>query len=858
MGRGRSINGFLVFPIAVIFFLFCTGFSHAVDTLSQGQLIRDVGWERLISESEIFILGFFSPGPTANRYVGIWYYKIARQTIVWVANRERPLAYSTDTALTIDTSGNLVILDGEGSSLVIGASASDARNTSIKLLDNGNLVLREGRSDDDGGRVLWQSFDYPTDTFLPGMKLGVKKDLWDRRNLLTSWKSIKDPAPGVFNLGQAPNGSDVLSILQGQMMYWTSRPWSDHPFGLNHESRSSYDYKFISNGNINYFAYSVKNNSILSRIVLSLMGQLEQFTWSEDTHDWELVWSQPQDLCKVHALCGAFGICTSKRLPACECPQGFEPMFPEYWNLNAWNSGCQRKTNLQCSNVNSVNEEKDVFLTLPRMQRPVNSQSLEIGSIDQCELACLGNCSCTVYAYNTGKCFIWNGNLLNLQKLSDGSDLRLRLSASEQLNFPDEGKERLSDEGNKKHSWVIIAVVVVTVVLLCASILCYLQLKRLKRNEKKRQVQELFSLGLDDNPTSTSTYAHANEIGETSERDQELQFFTFTTIAAATGNFSAANKLGAGGFGPVYKGKLLKGQEIAVKRLSSASGQGLKEFKNEIILVAKLQHMNLVRLFGYCIRGEEKILIYEYMPNKSLDSHLFDPTTENQLDWGKRVHIIDGIAQGLLYLHTYSRLRIIHRDLKPSNILLDGDMNPKISDFGMARIFGRNESQANTNRVVGTYGYMSPEYAMQGLFSEKSDVFSFGVLLLEIVHGKKNIYFNHSDHSLNLLGYAWELYKEGRGIELIDRRLSDSLPSFSSFEVSRYIHVALLCVQERASDRPTMSDVVFMLKNETATLRDANQPAYLIGGSIEEVNLHSSGKGSCSVNDETVSIIEAR
>ncbi|KAM0063417.1 putative protein kinase RLK-Pelle-DLSV family [Helianthus debilis subsp. tardiflorus] len=197
--------------------------------------------------------------------------------------------------------------------------------------------------------------------------------------------------------------------------------------------------------------------------------------------------------------------------------------------------------------------------------------------------------------------------------------------------------------------------------------------------------------------------------------DLELPLFSLSTILHATNNFSFNNKLGEGGFGPVYKGVLEDGQEIAVKRLAKTSTQGLHEFKNEVISISKLQHQNLVKLLGCCIEGDEKMLIYEYMPNRGLDSFIFDTTPKELLGWRARYHIINGIARGLLYLHQDSRLRIIHRDLKASNILLDKDMNPKISDFGMARIFEGDQIEANTNRVVGTYGYMAPEYAGDGI-----------------------------------------------------------------------------------------------------------------------------------------------
>ncbi|XP_019191694.1 PREDICTED: G-type lectin S-receptor-like serine/threonine-protein kinase CES101 [Ipomoea nil] len=337
----------------------------------------------------------------------------------------------------------------------------------------------------------------------------------------------------------------------------------------------------------------------------------------------------------------------------------------------------------------------------------------------------------------------------------------------------------------------------------------------------------------------------------------ELQVFSFKSIVMATNNFSNASMLGMGGFGPVYKGTLPNTQEVAIKRLSKSSGQGLVEFKNEILLIARLQHTNLVRLLGCCIEEDEKILIYEYMPNKSLDYILFDPNRKEVLRWGNRLNIIEGVAQGLLYLHKYSRLTIIHRDLKSSNILLDENMNPKISDFGMARISGRQETEANTKRIVGTYGYMSPEYALRGIVSTKIDVFSFGVLLLEIVSGKKNNSSYHLEHPLNLIGLAWELWREGRGVELMDPALSGSCPEA---EVMRCIQVGLLCVQDDAIYRPSMSTVVSMLANQSAQLPLPKQPAFFIA---EEGAQHSETQEkdewlSLSTNEITVSEVVAR
>ncbi|KAL3374426.1 hypothetical protein AABB24_006088 [Solanum stoloniferum] len=431
-------------------------------------------------------------------------------------------------------------------------------------------------------------------------------------------------------------------------------------------------------------------------------------------------------------------------------------------------------------------------------------------------------------------------------------NLRYELYPFLYASVPPSTRQGNEDEGKNTSKTKLISIIIGVILAILAVVLagtCFYLVKRRRRiekgrNEKSREIQLLDMIGetLDANDDFGS---------EKQGRSREFPVVKLDLIRAATQNFSEENKLGEGGFGPVYKGTLANGIAIAIKRLSRTSGQGLKEFKNEVVLIARLQHRNLVRLLGCCLEGNEALLIYEFMPNKSLDLFLFDSRENEILEWRQRVHIIKGIAKGILYLHEDSRLRIIHRDLKASNILLDKDMNPKISDFGMAKMFSGNQREANTNRVVGTYGYMAPEYAMEGLFSTKSDVFSFGVLLLEIVSGRKNNSYV-SEYGQSLLNFAWKLWCEGHGLELMDPCLSQSCVTT---EITKCIHLGLLCVQQDPADRPTMSSVAFMLENDTQTLPQPSQPAFSIGRSTTEPR---SNDQLCSVNEVTLSILSPR
>ncbi|XP_048133380.1 cysteine-rich receptor-like protein kinase 44 [Rhodamnia argentea] len=303
-----------------------------------------------------------------------------------------------------------------------------------------------------------------------------------------------------------------------------------------------------------------------------------------------------------------------------------------------------------------------------------------------------------------------------------------------------------------------------------------------------------------------------------------INYFDFHTLKKATTNFHPANLLGAGGFGPVYRGKLQDGTFVAVKKLSlEKSQQGESEFLSEARMITSIQHKNLVRLLGCCSDGPQRLLVYEYLKNKSLDLIVYGKS-DQYLNWNTRFQIIVGIARGLQYLHEDSHLRIVHRDIKASNILLDEKFQPRIGDFGLARFFPEDQAYLSTT-FAGTLGYTAPEYAIRGELSEKADIYSFGVLVLEIISCRKNTDLSLPSEMQYLPEYAWKLYERSRIIELVDPRMRED--GFLEKDVLQAIHIAFLCLQPHANLRPPMSEIVAMLTCKVEMVERPMRPAFL-------------------------------
>ncbi|KAI4367177.1 hypothetical protein MLD38_022943 [Melastoma candidum] len=808
--------------ITALLICFCGSVARmamAADFISVNHTITD--GQTIISTRGMFELGFFSPGASNKRYLGIWYKKIANGTVVWAANRETPLD-DTSGILKVSPQGRIVLQNGLGEEhWSAGLNPEDQRTLFAQLLDNGNLVLREGTIGSQGD-VIWQSFDCPSNTLLPGMKFG--RDIKSNQaHYLTSWKSPDDPSQGDFTYGLDVNGFPQPILRKEPRPYFRGGPWNGVRFSGYPQLGPNpiYNFGFVFNNDEEYYFTQPLNETAPSILVLEENGLARRSTWVDQTGRWELFSLVPYDHCDTFGLCGANGECNIANSPSCGCLPGFVPKYRVDWDTGDWSKGCVRRKKLSCEDDGGGRSDKFAKLTGLKVPDTREAWFDTTMTLAECQSACLKNCSCTAYTNldirgpGSG-CLMWFGDLFDIRVLNEnGQELYVRMAASE--------------FGSNSMKAIKFAIGTVFFAVLLFGIAFSAMKWR-----KKGSICGFYRGGKRD--------------------DLELPLFDFDTIASATSGFSDSNKLGEGGFGPVYKGVLTNGQEIAVKRLSENSRQGIVEFKNEVTYIANLQHRNLVKLLGCCIRQDEKMLVYEFMPNRSLDCFIFDVMSGPLLDWPKRFSIINGVALGLVYLHRDSRLRIVHRDLKAENVLLDDEMNPKISDFGLAKTFWGDNSEVKTKRVVGTYGYMPPEYAIHGVFSTKSDVFSFGVLMLEIVSGRRNRGFRHLDSNLSLLGHAWILFKERDSLQLIDPVISSS---YDAVEVKRSIHIALLCVQHNPTDRPDMPAVIMMLGGES-TLPQPKQPGFYSEDNASEVNSMGSRLRTCSVNGVTISDVAPR
>ncbi|KOM49474.1 hypothetical protein LR48_Vigan08g030100 [Vigna angularis] len=674
--------------------------SISLDSLAVSESIQDDN--TLVSANGITEVGFFSPGNSTRRYLGIWYKNVSPFTVVWVANRNTPLQNKSGV-LKLNEKGILVLLNATNHTIWSSSNISSkaGNNPIAQLLDSGNFVVKKGQEANDDG-VLWQSFDHPSDTFMPGMKIGWNLET-DLETFLSSWKSFDDPAVGEYALKMNLSGYPQMMKFKGPDKVFRGGSWNGLSLVENPGPTYGTSPRFVLNEKEAYYEYGIEESSGFIIYTLTPSGTGEILFWTTQARTQQVLSSGEQDQCENYAFCGANSICNyDGNHPSCECLRDYVPKSPDQWNISIWLSGCVPRNKSNCTNSYT-----DGFWKYTNMKLPDTSSSWfdETISLDECQQSCLMNCSCTGYSSlnvldGGSGCLLWFDDLVDMRNFSKwGQDFYIRVPASE------------LDHGNDKKNIVGI-IVGVTIFGLIMTCVCILGIK---------------------NPD-----------------------------------------------------------------------EGKRKF----------------------------------------------------LDWRKRFNIISGIARGLLYLHQDSTLRIIHRDLKPSNVLLDANLDPKISDFGLARLVLGDQVEAKTNRVAGTYGYIPPEYAVRGHFSVKSDVFSYGVIVLEVLCGKKNREFSDPEHCNNLLGHAWKLWSEDRALELVlDEVLEEQC---TVFEVIRCIQVGLLCVQQRPEDRPDMSSVVLML-NGDKLLPNPKAPAFYTEiDDVSKANSPSANHKPFSDNELSITVLNPR
>ncbi|KAA8519920.1 hypothetical protein F0562_014170 [Nyssa sinensis] len=517
MGLLPCANVTILFQALLIIFFscFCLPACTAIDTITLAQPIKDPN--AIISNSEAFKLGFFRPANTNNRYVGIWYNKISVMTVVWVANRDKPLNDSSGT-VAISKDGNLVVLDGREKIIWSSDVSNSVSNSSAQLLDTGDLVLR----DNSNGSIIWDSFQHPSDSFLKRMRISNNANTGERIRL-TSWKSPSDPSIGSFSAGLTDINLPEFFIWNGSLPYWRSGPWNGQKFigipGMDSIYARGLNLIDDREGIVS-ISFNPENES--TYYILNSEGTLGRRYWIDGIEDWGIRFPAPRTECDVYGKCGPFGSCNPQDSPICTCLRGFEPKDIEEWNNRNFTSGCLRRTPLRCernSNSSEVGKE-DGFLKLKMMKLP-DFAELSTAMEDECKSQCSKNCSCIAYAYYMGiGCMLWTESLIDVQKLSmDGVDLYIRMAYTEL---------------DKKKNMNLIISVTVIIGSLTAAICTYY----LKRWIVKRRGCSNESM-LWDNVDQVKL--------------EELPLYKFEKLAIATDNFHLENKLGQGGFGPVYR-----------------------------------------------------------------------------------------------------------------------------------------------------------------------------------------------------------------------------------------------------------------------------------------------------------------
>ncbi|WJX35549.1 G-type lectin S-receptor-like serine/threonine-protein kinase SD2-5 [Trifolium repens] len=709
----------------------------------------------LLSKNQNFAFGFTTTANDTTKFLLVILH-VPSSTVIWTANRAKPVSNSDD--FVFDKKGNVFLQ--KGGVLIWSTNTVNKGVSSMVLQDNGNLVLL-GK---DNSTVIWQSFDFPTDTLLSEQvfKEGMKLTSEPSSNNLTYVLEIK-------------SGNVVLSAaFKIPQVYWS----------MQNDNRKIIDkvgdVVVSSNLTDNSWRFYNEKKSLLWQFIFSdhegvnvtwiaVLGRDGVITFSSLNSGGSVADSStriPQDPCGTPQPCDPYNICTGNR--RCSCPSVVPSCKPGFV------SACDEKSEKSIEFLKG-DDGLDYF-ALDFLQ-PFSKTNL-VG----CQTSCRANCSCLAMFFHTssGNCFLLE-SVGSFQKSDDGDSGYVSY-----IKISSNGNSKGSGSSNKH---IIVVVVIVILTLFVISLMLFVGVRYYRK--KKR---------LPESPRESEEDNFLENLSGMPIR------YRYKDLEVATNNFS--EKLGSGGFGSVYKGALPDGTQLAVKQLEGI-GQGKKEFRAEVSIIGSIHHLNLVRLKGFCADGTHRLLVYEFMANNSLDKWIFKKKKgEFLLDWDTRFNIAVGTAKGLAYLHEDCDSKIVHCDIKPENVLLDDHFTAKVSDFGLAKLMNREQSHVFTT-MRGTRGYLAPEWITNYAISEKSDVYSYGMVLLEIIGGRKNYDTNESSEKSYFPSFAFKMMEEGKMRDILDSELKIDE---HDDRAQCAIRVALWCIQEDMSMRPSMTKVVQMLE----------------------------------------------
>ncbi|KAK2988282.1 hypothetical protein RJ640_016862 [Escallonia rubra] len=720
-----------------------------------------------LSPSGLYAFGFYQQG---NGYaVGIFLAGVAEKTIVWTANRDDP-PVSRNATLLLTTDGRLVLqlMQGQETSIAI----PDEPASSASMLDSGNFVLY---SPDQ--RIVWQSFEHPTETLLPGQRLTASQQLF-------SSISQTNHSTGMFRLQMQADGNLVAYPIKTTGYTPQDAYWSTGTFGTGDNVTLNLDddgrlYLLNSNSTLLNLTGENFQRRTIYRATLDVDGIFRLYSQNlDEKRNWSIVWSTPETECDVKGICGFNAYCILMDVEAkCVCVPGFDYVDPYNWS-----SGCERNyTAGSCKN-----EDGRLNYTMKQLETTWldNSYSvLDKSTKEECAAACQGDCNCDAVIFENQKreCKLQSLPMrYGRRSLGSSTFVFFKVGVPEYIRngIPADPRK----EGNKK---LTIEILITGVSLVAFAFLV------------------LAISGALIYRSNAWTYKRDSEKGyiELSE-DLAPRAFTYGELEEVTKSFK--EEIGRGSFGAVYKGTIQNNQKVvAVKRLEKVLAEGEREFQSEMKVIGRTHHRNLVRLYGYCLEGTKRLLVYEYMSNGSLADILF--TSQNQPSWDERIGISLGIARGILYLHEECETQIVHCDIKPQNILMDECRRAKISDFGLAKLLKPDQTRTFTG-IRGTRGYVAPEWHRNLPVTVKADVYSFGIVLLEIICRRRTVDWSLPEDEAILEEWVYQCYENRQlsklvGDEQVDKRKLD-----------RMVKVALWCIQDEPSLRPSMKKVLLMLE----------------------------------------------